>query len=128
MTEEAITLTHAEFTNAVASAAQMVAAVHRRRLVMWGFVAGLLATALIALPTVFVVAKQNCREITRLGAAQEENFTEGIASRGAFLRQSRDRFGLSDQQFRALLKRSDESQRKQLSAIRSVARTDCRYL
>jgi hypothetical protein len=124
---EVIAITPEQFEAGVAMAAQQVAQVHRRRLVLYGFLAGMLSTAIIALPTEYVVGRSNCDSITSLADAQEEGFTEGIKSRGLFLAQSKDRLGLSERQFQALLRRSDESQRKQLAAIQNVKRTDCTF-
>lgn len=123
-----ITMTPEEFEEGVARAAQLVARVHRRRLVTWGFIAGLISTAIIALPAIFVVAHHNCTSISTLATANEEGFSEGIAARKSFLDNSKDRFGLTGEQFRELLRRSDASQQKQLGAIREVAHSDCKYI
>jgi hypothetical protein len=135
--EEAFKDAVAQATRAATEA--VITVVEKRRPVWMLMVAtaiGFLAACVIAIPTTIILDNQwhssevhnsetNCVLITEVAGALEKNFEEGIKSKDEFLKNSRDRLGLSQSQFQRLIESSEKSQRHQLDAVQGVARTDC---
>lgn len=128
------------FKDAVTLATEAAAQTIERSRPVWAlfvaFFVGVVVACAIAIPTTIVISNQihsseahnaenNCNLITKVASALEENFKEGIKSKDEFLKNSVDRLGLTPDQFERLIKKSETSQKKQLSVIKAVAATDC---
>lgn len=122
---QTLTMTSDEFVRYVAMAADQVDRKRGKRTFIVGFVAGLLASSLIALPVVFFTAKANCNAIGSLAQTAEERFVEEKAANKLFLKQSKDRLGLSDAAFQKLIHDVQTRQQREIDATRRVAHRSC---
>lgn len=128
------------FKDAVQLATEAAAQSIERSRPVWAlfvaFLVGVVVACTIAIPITIVInnqvhsseshnAEHNCTLITKVASALEENFNEGIKSKDEFLKNSVGRLGLTPGQFEKLIKKSETSQKRQLSSIKAVAATDC---
>lgn len=111
------------------NAAKIVARSNRRRTLLYGFLAGMAASAAIALPVAILLPKsaasRNCRFITEIAQIGTEHVKHERPEIEAFEAQSKDRFGLTQAQFDHLVAQSKAESAHRQKVTEQIARASC---
>jgi len=143
-TVEELTDREQRLLNAAVSAAVKA---RTNRALVWGLIAGASLMAAIGIPVTYALtteaqnsrydalqqrvignrekAVRSCRLVTELAHVQAETVEQQAGESERFMRESKDRFGLSPQRFHELVKRGQTRERRRLEAIRAVAASSC---